>query len=415
MGPMKRPAAQTKEVISFGPFSLVASERLLTKDGVPVELSARAFDALVILLSRPNKVVSKNDLLAEVWPDATVEEGSLRFHIASLRKALGDGKDGARYITTASGRGYCFVAPVSRSNDRSKKSTEATVSFRAANLPLRLSGLVDREEDLEKLSSRLNTARFVTVVGSGGVGKTTVAVAVAHQLSRTFDGAVLFVDLGMLSDPRLVATTVASLLGLSVQSSDATVSLTAYLRDKRLLLILDTCEHLIEAVAALTSMIFTAAPHVHILATSRETLQVEGENVYRLDPLAFPPDDLELTADVARTFPATQLFVQRAVASGAQLELNDAEAAVVVNICRKLDGVALAIELAARRVEAYGLHKTATLLDQRLAHLWAGSRTSPPRQKTLQATLDWSYGLLSEKERMVLRRLAVFVGHFTLD
>ena len=412
---MKRPAAQTKEVISFGPFSLVASERLLTKDGVPVELSARAFDALVILLSRPNKVVSKNDLLAEVWPDATVEEGSLRFHIASLRKALGDGKDGARYITTASGRGYCFVAPVSRSNDRSKKSTEATVSFRAANLPLRLSGLVDREEDLEKLSSRLNTARFVTVVGSGGVGKTTVAVAVAHQLSRTFDGAVLFVDLSMLSDPRLVATTVASLLGLSVQSSDATASLIAYLRDKRLLLILDTCEHLIEAVAALTSMIFTAAPHVHILATSRETLQVEGENVYRLDPLAFPPDDLELTADVARTFPATQLFVQRAVASGAQLELNDAEAAVVVNICRKLDGVALAIELAARRVEAYGLHKTATLLDQRLAHLWAGSRTSPPRQKTLQATLDWSYGLLSEKERMVLRRLAVFVGHFTLD
>lgn len=412
---MKRPAAQIKEVISFGPFSLVASERLLTKDGVPVELSARAFDALVILLSRPNKVVSKNDLLAEVWPDATVEEGSLRFHIANLRKALGDGKDGARFITTASGRGYCFVAPVSRSNDRSEKSTEATVSFRAANLPLRLSGLVDREEDLEKLSSRLNTARFVTVVGSGGVGKTTVAVAVAHQLSRTFDGAVLFVDLSMVSDPYLVATTVASLLGLSVQSSDATASLIAYLRDKRLLLILDTCEHLIEAVAALTSMIFTAAPHVYILATSRETLQVEGENVYRLDPLAFPPDDLELTADVARTFPATQLFVQRAVASGAQLELNDAEAAVVVNICRKLDGVALAIELAARRVEAYGLHKTASLLDQRLAHLWAGSRTSPPRQKTLQATLDWSYGLLSEKERTVLRRLAVFVGHFTLD
>ena len=129
---MKRPAAQTKEVISFGPFSLVASERLLTKDGVPVELSARAFDALVILLSRPNKVVSKNDLLAEVWPDATVEEGSLRFHIASLRKALGDGKDGARYITTASGRGYCFVAPVSRSNDRSDKSTEATVKEHGA-------------------------------------------------------------------------------------------------------------------------------------------------------------------------------------------------------------------------------------------------------------------------------------------
>jgi DNA-binding winged helix-turn-helix (wHTH) protein len=188
---MVTPAAQTKDVISFGPFSLIASERLLTKDGAPVDLGARALDILIALVSRPNEVVSKNDLLADVWPDVTVDEGSLRFHIANLRKALGDGKGGARYITTASGRGYCFVAPVSRSNDRSEKSTEATVSFRAANLPLRLSGLVDREEDLEKLSSRLNSARFVTVVGSGGVGKTTVAVAVAHQLSRTFDGAVL--------------------------------------------------------------------------------------------------------------------------------------------------------------------------------------------------------------------------------
>ena len=409
------PAAPNKEILSFGPFSLVASERLLTKDGAPVELSARAYEILVTLVSRHNEVISKNDLLAQVWPDVTVEESSLRFHVARLRKALGDGKDGARYISTAAGRGYCFVAPVSRSNGRSEGSGAATVSFSQANLPGRLSGLVDREEDLERLSTRLKATRFVTIVGSGGVGKTTIAVAVAHQLIQAFSGAVLFVDLSMLSDPRLVATTVASLLGLSVQSSDATASLIAYLRDKRLLLILDTCEHLIEAVSALTSIIFTAAPHVHILATSRETLEAEGENIYRLDPLAFPPDDPGLTADVARTFPATQLFVQRAVASGAQLDLSDAEAAIVVSICRKLDGVALAIELAARRVETHGLHQTAILLDQRLAHLWAGPRTAPPRQKTLRATLDWSYGLLSETERMVLRRLAVFVGHFTLD
>jgi predicted ATPase/DNA-binding winged helix-turn-helix (wHTH) protein len=409
------PAAQNKEILSFGPFSLVASERLLTKDGAPVELSARAYEILVTLVSRHNEVISKNDLLAQVWPDVTVEESSLRFHVARLRKALGDGKDGARYISTAAGRGYCFVAPVSRSNGRSEGSNAAGVSFSQANLPSRLSGLVDREEDLERLSTRLKATRFVTIVGSGGVGKTTIAVAVAHQLIQGFAGAVLFVDLSMLSDPRLVATTVASLLGLSVQSSDATASLIAYLRDKRLLLILDTCEHLIEAVSVLTSIIFTAAPHVHILATSRETLEAEGENIYRLDPLAFPPDDPGLTADVARTFPATQLFVQRAVASGAQLDLSDAEAAIVVSICRKLDGVALAIELAARRVETHGLHQTATLLDQRLAHLWAGPRTAPPRQRTLRATLDWSYGLLSETERMVLRRLAVFVGHFTLD
>ena len=158
-----------------------------------------------------------------------------------------------------------------------------------------------------------------------------------------------------------------------------------------------------------------ALPQVHILATSRKALRVEGEHVYKLDPLACPPDDPGLTAEVAQTFPAPQLFVERALASGARLDLGDADAAIVVGICRKLDGVALAIELAARRVVAYGLQQTAALLDQRLTLLWLGPRTAPPRQRTLRATLDWSYGLLSELERVVLRRLAVFVGHFTLD
>jgi predicted ATPase len=275
--------------------------------------------------------------------------------------------------------------------------------------------MVGRDDDVLKLSARLNATRFVTIVGSGGVGKTTVAVAVGHHLIEAFSGAVLFVDLSMLNDPVLVATAVASMLGLSVQSADVAPSLIAYLRDKRIFSILDTCEHLIEAVAALASTIFMAAPQVHILATSRETLQVEGEHVYRLDPLACPPDDAGLTAAVAQTFSAPKLFVERAVASGAHLDFSDAEAAIVVSICRKLDGVALAIELAARRVEAYGLHQTAALLDQRLTLLWVGPRTAPPRQKTLHATLDWSYGLLSETERQVLRRLAIFVGHFTLD
>jgi len=417
---MMTATALAREVISFGPFSLVASERLLTREGAPVELSARALDILIALLSRPNEVVSKTDLLAQVWPDVTVEEGSLRFHIVNLRKALGDGKDGARYVTTLTGRGYCFVAPISRSSDRGqvlqgKALAAAAVSFPHANLPGRLTGMVGRDDDVLKLSARLNATRFVTIVGSGGVGKTTVAVAVGHHLIEAFSGAVLFVDLGMLNDPDLVATAVASMLGLSVQSADAAPSLIAYLRDKRIFLILDTCEHLIDAVAALASSIFNAAPQVHILATSRETLQVEGEHVYRLEPLACPPDDTGITAAVAQTFPAPKLFVERAVANGAHLDFSDAEAAIVVGICRKLDGVALAIELAARRVEAYGLHQTAALLDQRLTLLWVGPRTAPPRQKTLHATLDWSYGLLSETERQVLRRLAIFVGHFTLD
>ena len=412
---MIEPASGSREVVSFGPFSLDTARRLLTKDGVPVVLGARTLDTLIALLSRPNEAISKRDLLAKVWPDVIVEEGSLRFHIAALRKALGDGQGGARYITTLAGRGYCFVAPISRTAGRTAERATAAASFSHANLPAGLARMVGRDDDIAQLSGRLTTARFVSIVGAGGVGKTTVAVAVGHHLLESFSGAVLFVDLGMLSDPELVPTATASMLGLSVQSDDATPSLLTYLRDKRILLILDTCEHLIEAVAGLASQVFAAAPGAYILATSREALQVDDEYVYRLDPLACPPDDAGLTAAAVQGFPATQLFIERAMASGARLRLSDADAAIVGGICRKLDGVALAIELAARRVEFYGLQQTAALLDQRLTLLWSGPRTATPRQRTLQATLDWSYSLLSDLERLVLRRLAVFVGHFTLD
>jgi len=414
---MNAPAAQMKDVLSFGPFRLVASERLLTKDGAPVDLGARTLDTLIALVSRPNEIVGKRELIAEVWPDVIVEEGSLRFHIASLRAALGDGKDGARYIATLAGRGYCFVAPVSRSTEGGEEPVQRAVPLPAAAtfLPGRLMRMVGRGEGVHMLSAELAASRFVTIVGSGGVGKTTLAVAVAHDLLAGFEGAVLFFDLGMLSDPGMVAASLASMLGLAVHSDDPIPSLIAYLRDRRLLLIIDNCEHLIEAAAALAERIFVAAPQVHILATSREALRIEGEQVHRLAPLAVPPKPPGLTAALALTFPATQLFVERAAAAGARLELSDADAAIVASICRKLDGVALAIELAAGRVQAYGLQQTAALLDQRLSLSWQGQRSAPPRQKTLQAMLDWSYGLLSEPERVVFRHLAVFAGTFTLD
>lgn len=405
----------TKVGISFGAFTLFAGERLLTREGVPVKLGARALDILVALTSAPNEVCSKEELMSRVWPGVTVEEGSVRFHVASLRKALGDGKDGARFIATLPGRGYCFVAAVSQAGSRRKAEKIAASDFPHANIPTRLSRMLGRDEDVLKLSVSLTASRFVTVVGPGGVGKTTVAVAVAHHLMSAFAGSVLFVDLGVVTDPELVPTAVASILGLSVHSDDAIPSLVAYLRDKRILLVLDTCEHLIEAVATLAVSIVEAGLQVHIIATSREALRVEGEHVYRLDALACPPDRRGLTAATVQKFPATQLFMERAVASGAPLIVSDLEAPIVADICRKLDGVALAIELAARRVESYGLRQTAALLDERLALLWQGSRDAPPRHKTLHAALDWSYGLLSEPERLVLRRLAIFIGYFTLD
>jgi predicted ATPase/DNA-binding winged helix-turn-helix (wHTH) protein len=424
---------ETKDELSFGPFNLLVSQRLLTKEGAPVELGARSLDLLITLISRRNELVSKKDLISQVWPDTTVKESNLRFHMVNLRKALGDGQNGARYIATLAGQGYRFVAPVSQasnSNDGASPAPLGSVSqtsdpnggtpavpanFPHANLPIRPSRIVGRDADIMKLAAQLTVSRFVTIVGAGGVGKTTVAVAVAHRLVEAFAGSVLFVDLGMLSDAKLAAPAVASMLGLSVPSDNATPGLIRFLKSRRILLVFDTCEHMVEAIAALAAILMEAAPHVHILATSREALRIEGEYVYRLDALACPPDVGGLTAAAVQSFPATQLFVERALASGARLDVSDAQAAIVANICRRLDGVALAIELAARQVESYGLQQTAALLDKRLTLLWLGSRSAPPRQKTLQATFDWSYELLSKLERVVLRRLAVFVGHFTLD
>ncbi|MBC9880837.1 AAA family ATPase [Bradyrhizobium sp. INPA01-394B] len=407
-----KPAAAT---LSFGPFTVTPQERLVMRDGVMLPLGAKSFDTLIALMSRPNEVVSKWDLMGLVWPGMTVEESNLRFHIAALRKALGDGKDGARYITTLSGRGYCFVAPISQAGVQSGPLPAPRPELPPVKLPNRLQRMVGRTDAVAAVSDKLVTSRFVTIVGPGGVGKTAVAVAIAHDLLPAFAEAAHFVDLAALSDPDLVITSLLLMLGLPDQTDDPMPALLAHLHDKRMLLILDNCEHVIAAAAPLAAEIFQAAPQVHILATSREALRVEGEQVYRLPPLQVPPDDPVLTAAVARTYPAVELFLERAEASGARIALDDTNAAIAAGICRKLDGMALAIELAAGRVEAYGLEQTASLLDERLNLLWQGQRTASPRQKTLQATLDWSYGLLSDHERLVLRRLAVFAGHFTID
>src|SRR5262249_34809845 len=232
--------------------------------------------------------------------------------------------------------------------------------------------------------------------------------------TRCRDG-VRFVDLASIADARLVPSALASVLGVAIRSDDPLPGLIAFLKGRQMLLVLDSCERVIEAAAALAEEIFNRAPDVCILATSREPLRAEGERVQRLLPLEVPPTSARLTADAAMTFSAIQLFVERATGSSGEFRLADADAPVVADICRRLDGIALAIELAAGRIDVLGLHGLAARLDDRFRLLTRGRRTALARHQTLSATLDWSYELLPQSERIVLRRLAVFAGRFTLE
>jgi predicted ATPase/DNA-binding winged helix-turn-helix (wHTH) protein len=406
--------SQAKNVLSFGPFSLFVAERLLKKADEPIPLGGRALDILIALVEQAGEVVAHKELISTVWPDVTVEEANLRFQMAALRKALGDGRDGARYISNISGRGYCFVAPVTRSRTvRTFPVTGITTTKRVQKLPRRLARMVGRDDTVRSLAEQLQRWRFVSIIGPGGVGKTIVAISVAHTLADGFDDAVFFIDLAGLTDPQLVPTAIASALGFAVQTQDPVVGLLAFIGDRKLLLVLDSCEHVIGVAAALAERVVSGAPQAHILATSREALRAEGEHVHLLYSLDYPPEDAGLTAMEALRYPAVQLFMERAAASGYDAELSDTDTPIVARICRRLDGIALAIELAASRVGSIGIRGTAELLDNRFSLLWQSRRTALPRHETLNAMLDWSYSLLSEREKVVLCRLSVFVGGFT--
>lgn len=397
------------------PFSSVRHERILEKGGVRIRLGSRAVDILIALVKRPAEVVSKKELIAKVWPDLVVDEGNLRFHVLALRRALGQEQSGrTRYVTNVSGRGYCFVAPISCAASE-PEPLRNSLAHSPIGLPPCPTRMVGREKTVQSISEELTARRFVTIVGPGGIGKTTLAAAVGHTMLAAFDGAVHYVDFGPICTPSLVPNRVALTVGLPCNLNDPLAALPAFLRDRRILLVLDSCEHLIETIAPLAERIFQAAPEVHILATSREPLQVEGEQVHRLDSLAFPPDGASLTAARALTFPAVQLFVGRAASHGSGFQLNDAEAPIVGEVCRRLDGIALALELAAGRVGVYGIRGIVSLLDSPCRLLWRGRRTASSRHQTLSAMLDWSYDLLPEAERVVLRRLSVFVGPFSLE
>jgi predicted ATPase/DNA-binding winged helix-turn-helix (wHTH) protein len=406
--------SRTNEVVVFGPFRLFVAERLLKKGDESLPIGGRALDLLIALVERAGEIITHRELSAKVWPDVTVEDANLRVHIAGLRKVLDDGRGGARYIANVAGRGYCFVAPVQRQLQEVFSTTVSAGPVKTRMLPAHLRRMIGRDDIIETLRSLVSSQRFVSIVGSGGMGKTTLAVAVAHKMTADFGNAICFVDFAALNDSALVVPAVASAVGCLGQTQDSLTTLLAFLSDKRILLVLDSCEHVVETVAALAEHLFRRAPFMHIVATSREPLQVQGENLYWLQPLGTPPSEANLTSADVLAFPAVQLFMERAAAGGYLEDLGDEDAPVVASICRQLDGIPLAIELAASQVTAYGIRVVSGLINDRLALFWQGRRTAS-RHQTLQATLDWSYDLLSEHEKTVLCRLSRFVGPFTLE
>jgi DNA-binding winged helix-turn-helix (wHTH) protein len=322
-------------------------------DGQPIKLGSRAFDILTALVERAGEVVGKDELIARAWPQTFVEESNLKIQISALRRALGDGQAGHRYVVTIPGRGYNFVAPVSRDEAvPAPRSTMAPVGMN--NLPHAVTRVIGREEIVAALVSRLSRQRLMTIVGPGGIGKTTVALAVAERMIASYEHGVWLVDLAPLGDPRLVPSTVATVLSLEIGTEDPLLGLIAAIKDRHLLLLLDNCEHVVEETAGLAAAILNGAPGVDILATSREALGVRGERESRLVSLAAPPAALRPTAAEAATFSAVQLFVERVTAVVEDFALTDVNAPLVAEICRRLDGLPLAIEFAAPRARCSG-------------------------------------------------------------
>jgi len=401
--------------IAFGPFHLFPAQQVLLEADKPVRLGSRALEILALLVERPGEMVSKRELVARVWPNTVVEEANLKVHIAALRRALSDGRDGNRYLVNVPGRGYKFVAPVLQPKQPAVLTPQVDSNPHLSPIRSPLTRMLGREDVVETVMNKLSRDRVVTIVGPGGIGKTKVALTVATKLIAASRDGGGFIDLAPLADPLLVPSAMATMLGVPVRSENPIPSLIAFLSGKQMLIVLDSCEHLVSAVALMVSKLLEGTTGLRILATSREPLRLAGENVLRLPPLATPDESETLTAAHAISFSSIQLFVDRACQRIATFQLTDPDAPLAADICRKLDGNPLAIELAAGRVDAFGVQGVASQLNDRFGLLTSGFREAPPRQQSLMVTLDWSYDLLSDIERSILRRLGIFSGYFTLD
>ncbi|MDF2812128.1 MAG: transcriptional regulator, winged helix family [Microvirga sp.] len=403
----------------FGPYVLNPARRQLLREGVTVPLGTRAMDLLIALVENAGHVLTHRQLIERAWQGLTVEDANLRVHISHLRKSLGDDGGGGSFIENLVGRGYSFVAPV-----RWTKAAIAIPQVTASSLPppqprqrqrlaLPPARIVGLDGLVQDLTEQLERSRFVTIAGAGGIGKTTVATLIGKHIQGE-GGEVIFLDLSPIRDPQLLSSALASTLGLVAKPDLTEDAIIAHLQGSKALLILDSCEHVIDAVASLCERLFAELDELHILATSRETLRVSGEHVHLLKPLGTPPGGGILTAAEAMAYPAVQLFMERAATSGYRASLEDGQAEVIAEVCRRLDGVALAIELVASRTGAFGLQGVADMLGEGFQLHGYGRRGAPPRHQTLEALFDWSYALLSPRDQKVLQRLATFTGFFTL-
>jgi predicted ATPase/DNA-binding winged helix-turn-helix (wHTH) protein len=416
------------DLIEFGRFRLRRRDRMLLADGLKLDLGARPIDVLLALIDAGGAMVSKDALLNRVWPDNAVEENNLYVQIVALRRALGPDRD---LIRTVPRHGYRFMGHVTvgatsapaaqvppgpsvwsgRSAPALPVDPGPSVSP-ATNLPIPVGELIGREPDLQQVVELLATYRLVTLAGPGGIGKTSLAIAAAWRLVDRFPDGVRLADLATLADPNLTLSTIATALDLRQLPSPLLAEhVAASLGSRRLLLVLDNCEHLIEPVARIAETLLHGTPQVQILTTSREPLRAEGECVYRVPALAVPGDEVTDT-EAQLGHSAVRLFVVRARLGGARGLLDDGGAGTISSICRRLDGIPLAIELAAARAAVLGVQSVAAGLDDCFRALTGGRRMALPRHQTLRATLDWSFGLLLESERAVLRCLAIFPGDF---
>jgi non-specific serine/threonine protein kinase len=397
----------------FGTVEVRPAERRVLVEGRPATLGARAFDLLVALIDHRDRVLTKDELLEKVWPGVVVEENNLQVQVSTLRKILGN-----QSIATLPGRGYRFTLQV----DGEEEAPSCPLPGFRHNLPGQLNSFVGREREIAELKEALLSARLVTLTGMGGTGKTRLSLQVASQLTGSYTDGVWFVELAPVNEDARVAGVVAFALGVKDEAGrSALEGIARYAQSRSLLLVLDNCEHVIAGCAELARHLLLAAPNVRILASSREPLHVAGESRYPVPALAVPsvrPGFVEggggAEMEALARCEAVRLFVERATSASPAFRLTPDNAAAVASICHRLDGIPLAIELAAARAGTLPVERIAALLDDCFRLLKGGDRSAPSRQQTLRASIDWSYDLLSIPERVLFRRLAVFSGGWTL-